>query len=395
MKKPKNLFASPGVYLFKGKKKEVLYVGRAVNLKRRISQYFSHSTSSGQAKNIDFRIAEMVAAARSLQQRKTRSLWEAVILEANLIKKYLPKYNIREKDNKSFLYFAIPFRGVFPQPFLIRQRELKKFTGKGLRIFGPFQSASLMKNLLRIVRRLIPYSSGRCKPESGRPCFDYQVGLCPGVCRGIISSGEYKKNIRDLILLFSGKKNRIIQRLKKENPERAKLFEHIQDVALLQNEEKTGKGNLAKRLEAYDISHFGGKETYGAMAVFLEGERETDEYRLFKIKQALPGDDLHALEEMLVRRFRHKEWQAPGLILIDGGTPQVRHCAKVLKNLKIGIPLAGISKYENDKLVFPAKTKPSFKKAIGANKIVLLRARDEAHRFGNRARKRSTRLLGS
>ncbi len=355
-------------------------MGRAVNLKRRLTQYFQHG--------IDPRISEMVALAKTIQQKKTSSLWEAVILEANLIKKHQSKYNIREKDNKSFLYFVIPLKSEWPQPFLIRQRELTKFLAKDFLVFGPFQSATIMKSLLRIVRWLIPYSSGRCRPLSGQACFDYQVGLCPGVCVGAVSQAEYKKNIKNLVLLFSGKKTRVIQRLKKENPERAKLFSHVQDVALAQGEKQFSQ---FARVEAYDVSHFAGKETYGAMAVFVNAEPDTDQYRLFKIRQALPADDLRALEEMLTRRFKHREWRFPGLILIDGGLPQVRHCSRVLKNMRIGIPLVGISKYENDKLVFPIKTKKSIKDIVAANKRVLLQARDEAHRFGNKARRQKAR----
>ena len=123
------------------------------------------------------------------------------------------------------------------------------------------------------------------------------------------------------------------------------------------------------RLEAYDISHFAGKETFGAMAVFSNGMENKDEYRLFKIKNAPPNDDLAALAEMIERRFKHKEWPFPDLIAIDGGRPQVLAVSRVLQDNNIKMPLLGISKLQNDKLVFPLGAKKTFQELAEASKI--------------------------
>src|SRR3989339_734525 len=186
----KKLPLSSGVYMFLDKKGRVLYVGRAVSLKKRAINYFS--------KNLEPRLKEMVGLAKKIKYRKTETILEAIILEANLIKKHWPKYNVREKDNRSFIYIVIP-KIDFPRPLIVRQREFQKFSPRA-KIFGPYQSLSLIKNALRIIRRIFPYSV--CKVGSGKPCFDRQIGLCPGACVNKISKKDYQKNIDNIILLL-------------------------------------------------------------------------------------------------------------------------------------------------------------------------------------------------
>ena len=201
------------------------------------------------------------------------------------------------------------------------------------------------------------------------------------------------KNINNLILFLNGEKKRLIKKLMKENPQKAESLKYIQDVSLLIKEEDIGAGEgKFNRLEAYDISHFAGKETFGAMAVFNNGTENKDEYRLFKIKNAPPNDDLAALAEMIERRFKHPEWPFPDLMVIDGGRPQVLVVSRVLQGNNLKTPMLGISKLGNDKLVFPLGTKKSFQELAEASKNILLHARDEAHRFANFARKRRKKI---
>lgn len=378
IKKAKNFPSATGVYFFIGKNREILYIGRAVNLKRRILNYFQ--------KDLDLRIAEMVETAADIKYKKTKNLLEAVILEANLIKKYWPKYNVKEKDDRSFIYIIIPKNVDFPMLKIIRGKELEKFLSKNLEnknyyIFGPYQSFALVKNALKIIRRIFPYSD--CK-FSGKACFNYQIGLCPGVCVGAIGKQDYQKNIKNIILLLKGERKKLLGKLKKENPEKIKALEHIQDVALIENDLRFGVyesgKNLIKRIEGYDISHFSGKETVGAMAVLIGNELDKSQYRKFIIKN-VGNNDLLALEEMILRRLNHKEWQYPDLILIDGGLPQIRHIAKVFKNKNINIPIVGISKFGGDKLIFPKEMEKTTKDLLLASKNNLLKLRDEAHRF--------------
>jgi len=378
--KLKKIPKKPGIYFWLDKNRQVLYVGRATNLHNRLSQYF--------LKNIDRRIAEMVAQAHDIRYEATDTLLEAIILEAKNIKKFWPKYNIVDRDDRSFIYVVIP-KSRYPKPLIVRGTDLKKFPASQAKVFGPYQSFHLLQIALRLIRRIFPYST--CVPESGRACFDYQIGLCPGACIGAISAADYQKNIKDIILLLSGEHKRLTKKLMKENPDKVRALKHIQDVSLLMREDDLGEAHV-NRLEGYDISHHQGKESYGAMVVFENGEAARSEYRLFKIKEAPGGDDERALREVLLRRFKHNEWPKPELIMIDGGAPQIGFLRRVLEAENISVPLVGISKFGGDKLVFAAGAKKPLRDLANNIKPTLLKIREEAHRFANYGRKRSLRL---
>ena len=181
------------------------------------------------------------------------------------------------------------------------------------------------------------------------------------------------KNINNLILFLNGEKKRLIKKLMKEKPEKVLILKHIQDVSLIDNSEfgnwNLEIGILAKRVEAYDISHFAGKETFGAMVVFNNGMENKTSIGFLKIKNAPPNDDLAALVEMLERRLKHQEWPFPDLIVIDGGRPQVLAVSRVLRNNNIKIPMLGISKLQNDKLIFPLGAKKTFQELAEASKM--------------------------
>lgn len=371
---------APGVYRWLDGQGKILYIGRATSLRKRVLQYFRP--------DLDPRIAEMIGIAKQIKFEQTDTLLDAIILEANMIKKHWPKYNVRDRDDRSFSYVIIP-KGDYSYPLVARQKELKKFPIKENQIFGPYQNQYLIKNALKIIRRIFPY--GTCKANSGKPCFDYQIGLCPGKCIGTISREDYNQNIKNILLLFQGKKQRLIAKLKKEDPEKIAALKHLQEAQLITRDE-LGQQLAVNRIEAYDISHLSGKETYGSMAVFTGGQPDKDEYRLFKIKTAEAADDLAALAEVISRRFHHPEWARPDVILIDGGRPQIFRIVKELRALNIVLPLAGLSKLAGDELVYPAGTPKVIKDLIDNIKPVLQRARDEAHRFANRGRKMGTKL---
>lgn len=371
----KSIPQSPGIYFWFNSSNKVLYVGRATNLKNRLSQYF--------LSNVDPRIKEMVAQARKIKIIQTETVLEAIILEAKYIKKYWPKYNIKDRDDRSFIYIIIPKKD-FSYPLTIRGKDLAKYSSGENEIFGPYQSWTLVKNALRIIRRIFPY--GTCQPNSDKACFDYQVGLCPGSCLGKINKKDYRQNIKKISLLLQGKKGFLLKKLSQENPNQARYLKHIQDVSLLEREEMINKVGF-DRIEAYDISHFSGKEAYGAMTVINSyGRPEKKEYRLFKIKNNFLSDDLRALEEVLIRRLKHEEWPKPDLIVIDGGKPQLEFLSKIFKKYKIN-NVVGISKLAGDKLVF-LENNNDLKKEVKNIKNTLFLVRDEAHRFANSARKK-------
>jgi excinuclease ABC subunit C len=369
----------PGVYRFIDKYGNILYIGRATSLKKRVSQYFR--------KNIDPRIGEMVGLAKDIKFQKTDNVLDAIVLEANLIKKHWPKYNIVDRDDRSFVYIVIN-KSDYPKPIIIRGKDLKKISQKRAKVFGPYFNATMIKRALRVIRRIFPYST--CKASQGKPCFDRQVGLCPGICVDEISKVNYNNNIKNIILLLGGNKKRLIEKLKKENPEQVSALKHLQDATLITNDEIEFSGAVS-RIEGYDISHLSGLETYGSMVVFSNGQPDNSQYRLFQIKTAERGDDMRALAEMIERRFNHPEWPWPDLIMIDGGTPQISTVIKVLNTMNIAVPLVGISKYGNDRLVFSKGTPKAIRDLAKNIKGELLKVREEAHRFGLRASRNKRR----
>ena len=374
----KTIPKAPGVYFWRDKNGTVLYVGRAVNLKNRLSQYF--------LKNRDRRIAEMVEQATDLSYIVCESLLEAIVLEAKNIKKYWPKYNIVDRDDRSFIYVIINKKAEYPRPLIIRGHELKKYPPDKYSVFGPYQAYYLISDALRLLRRIFPYST--CQAHSGKACFDYQIGMCPGACIDAISPTTYKKNINKLIRLLNGDRAGLLKRLEKENPDQARALQHLQEVTLLKREDDLGQPKL-RRIEGYDVSHFQGKESYASMVVFENGEKQGSEYRLFKIKEAPAGDDERALLETLTRRFRHNNWTLPDIIMIDGGSPQISFLSRELAKINLQIPLVGISKFGGDKLVFSKGVSKNFKDLASIIKPTLLQVREEAHRFANYGRKRA------
>jgi excinuclease ABC subunit C len=371
----------PGVYKYLDKNSNILYIGRATSLRSRLKQYFQ--------KQVDDRIKEMVMQAQDIKYIETASVLEAIILEANLIKKYWPKYNVKDKDDRSFSYLIIDKRQEFPQPVIVRGRELKKFISDEVEVFGPYQSQYLLRRALKLIRQVFPYST--CQPKSGKACFDYQIGLCPGVCISKISSKEYKKNIEKIVMLLKGERTRLIKTLKKNNPEQVEALKNLQEVTLLQREKDLQTPQLS-RIEAYDISHLSAKEAYGSMVVFSNNEIDKSQYRLFKVSTENSGDDLNSMLEVVSRRLQHLEWPKPDIILLDGGKPQVDFLSHYFDNNNITIPLVGLSKYGGDILVFKKNTNKNIKDLIKLLKPKLQELREEAHRFCLQASKKKRRI---
>lgn len=399
---------TPGVYVMKDAAGNVLYVGKAGNLRRRVSSYFERPH--------DIRIQTLVSRIAAIELNRTDSALEALILEAELIKKLRPPFNVREKDDKSFLYVEIESREKFPRVMLVRGKDAQRGTR-----YGPFTSASSAREAMRILRRIFPWSThapevaGKMK----RPCFDHEVGLCPGTCVGAVTHDDYMAHvIAPLKLFFEGGKKRVIAMFEKEMKAAAKALDferaeklrrrifalkHIQDSTLISENEvllpaavsPAGAGNGAAngkqssaphvyRIEGYDISNISGTAAVGSMVVFEDGAPNKDEYRKFRIRGVAGPNDVGMLTEMLERRFaaRHRGttgeegWRMPDLILIDGGLAQANAAKKVLLQAGLRIPVLGIAKG-------PERKRNDIIGAIprSVRKETLVRVRDEAHRF--------------
>src|SRR5262249_5018618 len=199
--------------------------------------------------------------------------------------------------------------------------------------FGPFPHGLSLIEAVKLVREIFPFRDSKCTPcpeqklKPGhvcRPCFNRQIGRCPGVCTGEMSKEEYAKTVRNIKDLFEGKfhglKRRLAEEMKKASEtqeyERAQRLKwqvdaltHVRDVSLIKDEYRAAPGGPV-RIEAYDIAHTAGNETVGVMTVVAGGEAQKDQYRKFKIR-TVTNDDPGALAETLERRLNHSEWTLP------------------------------------------------------------------------------------
>ena len=385
---------SPGVYFFENEG-GVMYIGRATSLQNRVRSYFRDDILKTRGKLI----ADMVSRARTLRWQKTPSVLETVIAEANLIKKFQPPYNTEEKDDKSFNYLVIT-REDYPRVVTVRGKDLKERYPKSSvkHAFGPYPNGSTLTGALKIVRKIMPYRDGKCHPlrgrpfrqAQGRPCFNRQIGLCPGVCTGEISKEEYLKTINMLKLFFLGRNKALLKGMEREmmNQARMQNFEraqeikrqifaltHIQDVALIKDDytELLSKQGDSYRIESYDVAHLGGKSMVGVMTVAQGGQLKKSEYRVFNVRNFVKANDTGALREIISRRLKHKEWPLPDLVVVDGNETQRRAAERLFG----GIPVVAVVKDD--------KHRP--KEILGNNEIVYKNRRiimllnSEAHRF--------------
>ncbi len=389
----KNIPDGPGVYFFLGKNKEVLYIGKATSLRSRVRSYFSPDLAKARGPLL----VQMLEKATTIDWRETDSVLEALLLEANLIKTHKPKHNTDLKDDKSWNYIVIT-KEDFPIIRYVRGRELAmQDPDDYLHTFGPFPHGLQLKAAMKIIRKIFPYRDDKCVPkvngQSGKPCFNRHIGLCPGVCTGEISKTDYRKIIRRIALLFEGKKPQLIKSLEKDMKAAAKAedFEeaarlrsqvfalnHIQDVSLIKDEYRSSGSAVGNtRIEAYDIAHMGGTSVVGVMVVVEDGEPNKDQYRKFKIKTAKGGDDAGSLREVLTRRLGHDEWPLPRVIAVDGSTAQINAATKVLEEHGIQIPVIGVVKDEKHR---PRSIQGKREVIAGRERDILL-ANAEAHRF--------------
>ena len=388
--KNKKLLDAPGVYKFLDARRRILYIGKATSLRDRVKSYCVKGVDTARGPII----VEMLEKTHSVSLEQTDSVLDALILEAVLIKKYQPKYNTKEKSDKSFNYVVITDED-FPRILIIREKELlgrptSKFREVN-KIFGPFPHGGQLRQALKIIRKIFPFRD-MCKIGQKNFCFNSQIGLCPGVCVGNISKTEYRKTIKNIKLFFDGKKRTLVKNLEKEMSVFAKKQEfekankikktifaikHIQDVSLIKNTTTLNFLHSTFKIEAYDVAHLSGDALVGAMSVVENGETEKRKYRKFKIKSIVGINDTKALSEILSRRLSHTQWQFPNLIVVDGGKAQINAAKRVLDSIGAQIQIVGVVKDERHK---PKRIEGKSFIARKYEKEILL-ANNEAHRF--------------
>ncbi len=394
---------SPGCYQYFNKQGKLIYIGKAVNLRSRVSSYWRAGTSHTPMK------AKMLKEICKIKWIDVDSEIEALLLEANLVKKHQPYYNVMLRDDKRFNYIHISLQDQIPGVFLTRT------IGKAGKYYGPFVSGLAVKETLKALRKIWPYCT--MKKIQKKPCFYYQVGRCLGPCGEKVSIKEYNKQvIKPLILFFEGKKKSVIKTLPLEK--RMYLQQVLDNTRVLSVGEKYANDvielakvlNLKKvpqRIEGYDISNTFGKAAVGSMVVFNGGEADKNEYRKFKIVGKFSTDrkkgDVQMIAEIMERRLNN-DWPLPDLMIIDGGKQQLNVVSKLLKKYKKDITFIGITKGEGlrssqapDKIYFPGEAKALELPLASPALHLIKRVRDEAHRFAITFHRkiRSKRFLAS
>lgn len=402
VQKLNNLPKDPGVYLYRNKDKRVIYVGKAINLKNRVSSYFKENVA-------DIKTRKLVENITDLEWIICGSEIEALLLESELIKRYKPRYNIDWKDDKNYCYIRVTNED-YPKVMVTRQIVDDKS-----QYFGPFVDSGAVRSSLKILRRIFPYCT--CGLPSDRVCLYYHLGLCLGHGEKYVSKEDYKAVINNLMEYLSGHKEKIIKSLRLEMKGFAKerdferaaqardkimALEKIRTIRVENqrdlNRDKAMSGlrqalnlkSIPRRIECYDISNINGQFPVGSMIVFEEGVPKKNDYRRFEIKTVKQIDDFAMLKEVLRRRFSHMGFgrdksfrEIPDLIIIDGGKGQLSSVQEATKDFEIKVSIVGLAKKEEE--IFLLDPVGRFQRIVFPNesevRFLLQRIRDEAHRF--------------
>lgn len=336
--KLKTLPAAPGVYFHKNASGEIIYVGKAAVLKNRVRQYFHNSPK-------DSKTAALVSEIADTDWIVVDTEMDALFLESEMIKRYMPKWNILLRDNKSVSYVRIDTKSEIPYVSITRQP-----LGDNARYIGPFYAKGTVEKALRILRKVFPYYD---KPYDGKKTLNTDLNLTPGIEIGKTTPKEYHKELNKLIRYLEGDRKKLLKDLEKDMKiasklgnyeEAAKLRDQLfglqelrkkivfsdkeflnisSDKALKELQQLLSLKEPPKRIEGYDISHISGTNAVASMVVFTNGVSDRAQYRKFKIKES-KNDDYANMREVISRRLKHlNTWGRPDLILLDGSIGQI------------------------------------------------------------------------
>ena len=371
-KKLQELPRQPGVYLYKNKKSQIIYVGKAAVLRNRVRQYFQKS------RPLDPKTEALVAEIADVEWITVESEMDALFLEAELVRRYMPRYNILLRDDKSTAYVRITYKSQHPTVTITR-RPLDD----NAQYFGPYFNANSVRRALHYLRRAFPYST-HIGTIPRRACLQYHLGLCPGLEQNKTSLEDYRSTLKKLMAYLKGERVKLVKQIEKE----MKLASKQQDfekAAKLRNQlfalkglskqiifsdqefmdlnKDEGLAGLAeilglpsppRRIEGYDISHMSGTDNVASMVVFTNGMPNKAAYRKFKMR--LPGnDDFAHMNEAISRRLgekNQKDWGLPDLFLIDGGKGQLGAALAAREAAGLSqIPMIGLAKREEEIVV--------------------------------------------
>ncbi|MBQ9029562.1 UvrB/UvrC motif-containing protein [Candidatus Saccharibacteria bacterium] len=399
--KLKTLPAAPGVYFHKNKDGEIIYVGKAAVLKNRVRQYFHKDLKDAKTEALKAEIYDTDWIVVDTEM-------DALFLESEMIKRYMPKWNILLRDDKTVSFVRIDMKSEVPYVSMTRQPLDDKAT-----YVGPFYAKLPVSKALRILRKVFPFYT---KPYDGKKSLDTDLGLTPGIEILKSTPVEYKRNLRKLIRYLEGDREKLIKEIEKEMKTAATLEDYERaaelrnqyfgllelkkkivfsdkefldissDQALLSLQKLLGLNSPPRRIEGYDISHDQGTNVVASMVVFTNGVSDRSEYRKFKLR-AQKNDDPGSMREVITRRLKHSEWVYPDLVILDGSVGQISAVIDLLKEKNI--PVIGRDKSGDHtrnadvKLVIPEGDSYRIIPIASDSHIAHLISRidDEAHRF--------------
>lgn len=392
-KKIEKLPDLPGIYIFKDEREDVLYIGKANSILKRVKDHFTLASRSPKERSL-------LEKTRKVDYIVTASEPEALLLESVLIKENRPRYNINFKDDKSYPCVKITLGEEYPSIYITRKK-----TQDGSLYLGPYPNVKKLRTTLKTLREIFPYRHCRRLPKSA--CLYFHLQLCQAPCVEKVDREEYRKNILAIIRSLLGELEQVVKELtqemdfyvKRQEFERAalvrdrikamgkisSLFGFDESINTLQAiKQKLNLPHLPRIIDGVDISNISGKLASGSVIRFRDGAPDKDFYRRFRLKRDNFIDDYQMMKEVVLRRYRDaleagEKW--PDLIILDGGKGHLNKIDSALqKELNLDLPLIAYAKGRD--VIFSKYRKEEVRFAPGSSeKNLLQRIRNEAHRF--------------
>ncbi len=370
--KLKTLPKCPGVYFYKDESGETIYIGKAANLRNRVRQYFQKSRAR------DPKTTALVSDIYDLDWIEVETELDALLLEAEMVRRYLPQYNILLRDDRSLEYIRIDIKSDHPTVTTVR-RPLDD----GAEYLGPYLNGFAVRRALKYLRRAFPYSTKKM-PSQKRATLHYHLGLDPGLEEGKTSLEDYRKNLKKLIRYLKGQRKSLINEIERDMKKASKdqnfevalklrnqlfslkaldrkvIFSDREFMDISKDKGLLGLAELLelsappKRIEAFDISHMSGAHNVASMVVFTSGVPDKSNYRKFKLRHPGNNDFLH-MREALSRRLsqkNQKSWGLPDLFLIDGGKGQLSSALEVLGQNSFNVRAIGLAKRDEEIIIY-------------------------------------------
>ncbi len=403
-----------GVYLMKDELGRVIYVGKAVNLKSRVSSYFTQAAAQ------DRRTADLVTEIRDVDYIETEGEVDALLLEARLVKDIQPRFNSELKDDKTFPYLQITMREDFPRVEFTREPA-----SSGVKLYGPFTNAKQLRGTIAVVQKVFRLRACALDIEEGderwrwfRPCLLHSINQCTAPCNFRISREEYRRDIKRLRMFLDGNKSALLKSLKRDMETASKelkfetaarirdeiqaldsldlrgnLEEHAQPEVFYIDPKKGLAGlkqvfklpELPRRIEGVDIAHLQGGETVASLVQFIDGLPFKHGYKRYRIRSVEGVDDFGSIREVVSRRIGRLKKDGepfPDILLIDGGRGQLNAALAAMRAVGVDPPPFTISLAKREEEVYvPGEPKPRRLSRHGYGLRLLQYVRDESHRF--------------